>query len=383
MIVYRQIEPFDVLYLRGNRLFGGAGQHGEAQIPPWPSVFAGAMASRILADKELITRITKNPQDANTILINAAGKDFACIFLGIARENKLFLPLPNDLVAFEDEQDSTQISLSLIRPQKVPEELSCSSVLPMLPVIETETRVKPVSGIWMDMEGWKLHLDGQLPAMGQLISSSKLWSKDSRLGIARDLTTKTAAEGKIYTSEAIALSTQTTFIAGFAGSANAIPSDGLLRLGGDGRGAAIAEANVFPDNDMGRPKSSWSGFRMILISPGIFPNGWLPPGCQSENDGYYLYVNGLKARLEAASIGRPQTISGWNLAKHEPKPARKVVPTGSVYWFKVIEGDTASLEPLWENSLYAAEANLSDELNVDRKREGFSRVWFGKWESNF
>ena len=44
------IEPLDVLILRGNKLFADAGSHGEALMPPWPSVAAGALRSRILID---------------------------------------------------------------------------------------------------------------------------------------------------------------------------------------------------------------------------------------------------------------------------------------------------------------------------------------------
>ena len=44
------IEPLDVLFLRGNQLFGEPGSYGEALMPPWPSVAAGALRTRILAD---------------------------------------------------------------------------------------------------------------------------------------------------------------------------------------------------------------------------------------------------------------------------------------------------------------------------------------------
>ena len=39
------IEPVDILFLRGNRLFGDAGSFGESLTPPWPSVVAGALRS--------------------------------------------------------------------------------------------------------------------------------------------------------------------------------------------------------------------------------------------------------------------------------------------------------------------------------------------------
>ncbi len=50
MTILRFIEPVDVLYLRGNLLFGGAGDHAGAQMPPWPSLFSGAIRSRMLID---------------------------------------------------------------------------------------------------------------------------------------------------------------------------------------------------------------------------------------------------------------------------------------------------------------------------------------------
>ena len=48
--ISRFIEPLDVLFLRGNQLFGEPGSYGEALMPPWPSVAAGALRTRILAD---------------------------------------------------------------------------------------------------------------------------------------------------------------------------------------------------------------------------------------------------------------------------------------------------------------------------------------------
>ena len=35
-IEYRFIEPLDVLFLRGNQLFGDPGSYGECLVPPWP-----------------------------------------------------------------------------------------------------------------------------------------------------------------------------------------------------------------------------------------------------------------------------------------------------------------------------------------------------------
>lgn len=46
MTAYRFLEPLDVLFLRGNKLFGDPGSYGASLVPPWPSVAAGALLYR-------------------------------------------------------------------------------------------------------------------------------------------------------------------------------------------------------------------------------------------------------------------------------------------------------------------------------------------------
>ncbi|MFP7756011.1 type III-B CRISPR module-associated Cmr3 family protein [Thermodesulfobacteriota bacterium B35] len=379
MSAYRIVTPTDVLFLRGNRLFGGAGEHGAAEMPPWPSVFAGAVASRILVDQGKIREITAHPDRAEEILAGVAGEDFACTFLGLTHEGRVLLPLPADLVAVRPDDAPETYRLASIVPESTPVYLASSSPLPLLPVLRSSDRAKPAGSLWLDLEGWRRHLDGDMPDTGSLAPAGELWGLDHRLGIGRDPGSRTAAEGKIYTSEAVVLTAGTAFLAGFSGTN--IPEDGLLRLGGDGRGAEVSlpSGDVLPPG-VGRPEAGWDGFRMILTTPGVFPDGWLPPGCAEEDGGIFLACGGLRAELRAAALGRHGVVSGWDMANHRPKPARRVVPAGSVYWFRVAEGDSGELVELWRRGLYAAAANLDEEYRVSRRREGFSRAWFGAWQ---
>ena len=47
------LEPLDALLLRGNQLFDDSGSYGQSLMPPWPSVAAGAIRSRILVDARI------------------------------------------------------------------------------------------------------------------------------------------------------------------------------------------------------------------------------------------------------------------------------------------------------------------------------------------
>jgi CRISPR-associated protein Cmr3 len=366
-------DALDVLMLRGNRLFGG-GVHGESFMPPWPSVFAGALASRALADAGRIGEITRQPGRADTILAETLGADYALTAIALARGDEALFPAPADLVAMEG-PDLAPLSPQILGGS--PFGIALSNALPVLLSLRSSKRGKPLGGQWTTAAGLTKHLEGRKPDPSCLVTPSSLWQIDPRLGIGLDANSRTAAETQIYTTDAIGLRPGVRFVAEFAGSR--LPTTGLVRLGGDGRGARIAPASSALTgtlSELGRPQSGWAGYRMILATPGLSPNGWLPLGVDPTTRRFK--VEGLIAELVAAAVPRHQVISGWDLAQHDPKPARKAAPAGSCYWFRVLEGDTTVLTSLRQSGLWLLKDDNPD--NTVRRREGFNRVWFGAWQ---
>jgi CRISPR-associated protein Cmr3 len=366
-------DALDVLMLRGNRLFGG-GVHGESFMPPWPSVFAGALASRALADAGKIGEITRQPGRAETILAEALGAEYALMVVALVRGDEALFPLPADLVAVEG-PDLVTLSPQALRRRYFG--IGLSNDLPALVSFRSSKRGKPLGGQWITAAGLAKHLEGHKPDPSCVVASSSLWQIDPRLGIGLDANSRTAAESQIYTTDAVALRPGVRFVAEFAGSQ--LPTTGLVRLGGDGRGARIEPpSSVLAGtlSELGLPQSGWTGYRMILATPGLFPHGWLPPGVDPTTRRFK--VEGLIAELVAAAVPRHEVISGWDVAQHKPKPARKAAPAGSCYWFRVLEGDTAVLASLRQSGLWLLMDDNPD--NTVRRREGFNRVWFGAWQ---
>lgn len=374
-----KITPLDVLMLRGNRLFGG-GVHGGALMPPWPSVISGALISRALADRNEVGRVTTRPQDAEELVSQILGDNFCLRSLWVwnDQEKKLWFSAPADLVVMEGSTGSPSLQPMTLR--KVPEGLLSSYPLELLPVVDVQERRKAAQSVWLNEEGWRSHLKGERPEPSQVTSSTQLWSLDPRLGIALDPEARTVKAGAIYTTDAVSLKADTHLIAVFCGEN--IPQEGLLRLGGDGRAAKIEKADeriAKALKDFGRPEAHWKGFRMILATPGLFPSGWLPPGIdQNEKDGQLrLRLDDLTATLKAAVVSRHLTVSGWDLALQRPKPAQRVIPVGSCYWFQVEEGNSSALQRLYEEGLWPLMGDA--HVDVRRKREGWNHVWFGAW----
>jgi CRISPR-associated protein Cmr3 len=93
--------------------------------------------------------------------------------------------------------------------------------------------------------------------------------------------------------------------------------------------------------------------RMILATPGIFLGGWLP-GWLDKTTGEGTIPGTLaKVRLVSAVTGRWRPLSGWNyeIGRLGPKPLRRMVPAGSVYFFEIVDESSLDWESLWLQSV--------------------------------
>lgn len=381
MAEFRFLAPIDVLYLRGNRLFGEAGEHSEALMPPWPSIAAGALRTRILTDhnvnlKEYTVGRQRPPASLGEVLgipTDPGLFRISCFILGkkMGTQVSLYFPLPADLVV----DDETGVCRYL-RPNFIHETFRCSYVLKAVPILRAKTPSKPKTGLWLKEEGFKAYLNGEELKRDHLIESKELWFGDDRLGISMDPSRRSAEQGRIYTSETVAMKKDVGFIVGVEGAQGLLPASGLVRFGGDGRGATLEPCELL------MPEPPWEEierarrFRLILATPGLFQEGWLPTGTREADDGYKWSYQDMNARLIAASIGRADIISGWDLAIDRPKTAFRTVPVGSVYWFDQFQGKIDGLIRLMLHGLW--DDPVPDSY-CQRKAEGFNNVFVAAW----
>ncbi len=374
------LEPIDVLHLRGNKLFGGAGDHAEALMPPWPSLAAGAVRSRLLADAgvDIGAFARGEPSAPETDLARSLGSpaapgEFRVTGFTLARRAgsavEPMLPLPADVVVTRQTLDDA----AYLSPRALPDAIRSSFPLPLPPVLATGTAGKPLGGLWLTAAGWQAYLAHAPIVAAHLLPSSALWATDPRLGIALDGTTRTAATGMLYTAEAVALASDVGFLVGVAGADAILPDGGLLRLGGDGRGAALAASTTLI------PEPDWSAiaaagrFKLVLATPGIFEHGWRLPGFDAHD--IWHGPDGCTARLVSAAVPRSQTVSGWDIARWQPKAALRAAPVGSVYWFDEFNGSPDALRKLAAEGFWS----LSPYPDAQRRAEGFNNLLIAAW----
>jgi CRISPR-associated protein Cmr3 len=96
------------------------------------------------------------------------------------------------------------------------------------------------------------------------------------------------------------------------------------------------------------------GLRLILATPAQFQRGWLPDGFARETGAprYVGRLPGVEAEvvLRAALVPRPLDVSAWDTVRQAPRPTRRWVPAGAVYFFQKCDRSDFSpreIQALW------------------------------------
>lgn len=391
------VEPLDVCIFRDNQLFGEPGSSSNTLMPPWPSVFAGAFRSEMLSvaeqsDPGSISRFSHNQEQLDGQIGQELGTPskpgvFKLNWLSLATnldnldKTIPYLPLPRDLQVATEEQDNAYISKGYYQSpfENLDDfDVYVSKANNNYIIINDpdKPRSKASEDLWFDFEGFSKYLEGKSP--NEFCESNKIYKKESRVGIGINPKQRTAEDGKLFTSQTVSFVENFGFLVGLGG-ATSLPSQGIIRLGGDARGAKYKE--VHPHNDFEKNKIKEGKVKLVLLTPAIpSKNGYfhgLVPKDESENSHFVLQTDASIPiddcpRLVATSIGTPQTISGWDIANQRPKDAQKVIMPGAVFWFDNVSSKGLEALQQWVESSLGLK-------NPHRLAEGFNRSYLANW----
>lgn len=315
-----KIDPLDTLFFRNGKPFTmGDDTWANGVFPPYPSVVYGSLRSVYFSNH--IKELKKaNSNDDPT-------RDLKIKGIYILANNNVYLPLPNDCVKRKGGGDNF---VSLLPKHELTEiKSSCPTQYGLKSVEEVEN----VDGGIINIDSFKEYLKCAKDFSSSILKVADRVLPEPKIGIGINKKSGTSEEGKLYRVDMKRLE-NLSLIIDFEGLD--LPEKGMMKLGGEGKAVFYQKFKpiIFSiDNS----KSDSRKLKLYLSTPATFKKGWLPEWIDKKTlIGKY---KGLKLELLTASIGKPIHIGGFDMKAKKPKPMRKAVPAGSVYYFKLIEGD--------------------------------------------
>ena len=395
-----EITPRDPLVARDGRPFG-FGQGNRMRSGDWllPSVVAGSL--RTLLGKQLGGSFDEAMVTA--LKATAVSGPFPMI------DDKLYFPRPADAVVKDDKGRVTVLSMRPLNTDRQGSDCDCDLPAGLIPALLPDSAgddFKPVKApaFWSidRMAEWLTDKTGL-----NRVGGPEKWSngyietmpQEERTHVKIAPEAGAASDGEFFSTCALDLSRTV--------------DDGVVRMALRVEPASMFEAAVGKLDALhpcggerrlvswkGRSKTDWmmpaslkAAFekadreghrrvRLVLGTPGLFEDqdgfhqGWKPGWLRETAQGFVGCPPGasLTLRLVSAVVDRWRPISGWSLERGTvgPKPVRRMVPAGAVYFFEAIgEGALAEFaNDLWLRSIC--------DNNQDQ-RDGFGLTLWGLW----
>jgi len=332
------IQPFDVLFFRDNKPFPMGEAHlAKSVFPPGPSVFQGAIRSRIISDKCGFDKYNEQVKNCSGLFKAIGGPDKSgkqsygklrikgpLIAKRDGGEIKEYFPRPLDINLSPVEKKLSRITFSSaggsqdfipLKTKKCEDEDEKKNGIDKIDFIEKEVLIRYLKRDDNNLSG---------------LENKEIFSTESRVGIQLG-DTGTTKEGMFYTAGYIRLEKGFGFILYVSGVDDLLKESGMLALGGKRRAAFFEkkedETIIIDGNEIEESLSECNGFKIYLATPAMFKKGWKPD-------------IGDEFELVTADIGKALYIGGFDVLNNRPKTLRRAVPAGSVYYFKPKNGQT-------------------------------------------
>ena len=383
MILFLQAN--DTFFFRDGRPFTKGDQsEGYSIFPPLPSTILGALRTVYIAEYGDLSVFYAGKM-ANTIGTpdSLGSMHLKGAFLADTDEG-IYYPIPLDLVVKKNEKVNQLYTLKVC--SKSSNLIFNGSFTNLLRWNEDDEDVESETEGRLEGRNLTEYLLGRQSEI-QFTSHEKFVQDEPKIGIERDYQTSTSKDNMLYRinmsrfqsqflnlDERKALS-DLGFIVDYK-CAEELPENGLLKLGGEGKSFTYKQSCQNPDplateddrKDLKELIRSARVFKLYFATPAIFKNGWLPEWINKNKDTYNAKYKSLSFELKTAAVGKPISIGGWDMKKNAPKPTRRAVPAGSVYYFK-ISNDTC-VDTIIKTFHYK---NISDR----QAKEGFGLCFVG------
>lgn len=268
-----QFSPVDTWFFREAKPIEAAtGQAARSVFPPTPFTLAGAV-------RGVLKQLDVVPAELDA---TCDGLQLRGVYLLL--DGKRIYPVPACLLMAQDRPDLVALVPGL--GHAVHTDVGDAPLL--LPKLNDDKAVgaKPIEGGWLRSEDFLRMLRGAAVSRADVISHDELFTRESRVGIARIPGARVAEEGMLYQVEhlrmrrGLALQVITNRLSDVVQAAlGAVPMPHLVRFGGEGRMASVGVQAVDHSAQPHLPVPPLTSFRgkqglrIVFTTPLLYRNG--------------------------------------------------------------------------------------------------------------
>jgi CRISPR-associated protein Cmr3 len=336
--MWYKIKPFDTLFFRDGRPFTmGAETWANPIFPPYPSTVYGAIRTWLIFERGSLKEFKEGkfkeelgtPSEKGNLKIKGP---FICL------NDNLYFPVPFDLLQKKGAPKSGKNNLFYTDCINRPEVFISDYPLESILVNKNDFELKECDE-FLTINSLKDYLMGYEKQL-RFREKKEIFSYERKTGIKRNRKTLSSEESHLYRISMIRFKKEAFFYIEIEGL-NSYPCEGKVQLGADWKIVKIEKTEEDLLKGLREIDFQLNNkiFKIYFATPAIFKKGWIPDWINETTfEGNY---EGIKLKLIACSIGKYKLIGGWNLANKRPKPMYKAVPSGSVYYFKILDDTSA------------------------------------------
>jgi CRISPR-associated protein Cmr3 len=314
-----KINLIDTVFFRDGKPFGNSDDNwaNSFNFPSLNTIY-GALRSSYFSQNNLDTKIANTSEDP-TINLKING-----VYLINDLTNNILFPIPQDIYINKKDKNNRLYLFELAK------NLNTSNRLDYIFKSQNQHKdIEKKDGFInkMDIKDY-VNLNNN---SFNFIPFEDFIESEPKIGIGIDNKTNNVEEGKLYRID-LKRYKNLSILVDFEGIK--LRNEGLLRIGGEGKGAFYQQLNTLKLIDDYEIKEKY--FKIYFLTPAIFQNGWYPDFLDNNLEGY---LNGFKVKLIASSVGKPKYIGGWDIKENRPKSMFKAIPEGSVFFFDILDGE--------------------------------------------
>ena len=326
-----KIDLIDTVFFRDGRPFGSSDDNwaNSFNFPSLNTIY-GALRSAYFSQNNLDTKIANTSKDP-TLNLKING-----VYL-VNLNNRVLFPIPQDVYTNKstDNKNSRLYLFELLKNSNTSNKLDY-----IFKPQDEHKNIEKKDGFIskIDFEDYINLANNSF----NFLDFEDFVKSEPKIGIGLNNKTNNVEEGKLYRVD-LKRYKNLSILVDFEGIE--LKNEGLLRIGGEGKGAFYQELNTFKLIDDYEIKEKY--FKIYFLTPAVFKNGWYPDFLDDKLEGY---MNGFKVKLVASSIGKAKYIGGWDIKENRPKSMFKAIPEGSIFFFEILDGEFEKKEALVDKS---------------------------------